>query len=60
MHSLVLLFIIVAAFALVYWGMTKLTLPPNVQTVIIVVMGMIALLFIYQLFAGGGFNLSLR
>jgi hypothetical protein len=57
MNSLVLLFIIIAAFALVYWGMTQLPLPPTIRTVIIVVMGLIALLFIYNMFAGGGFNL---
>jgi heme A synthase len=60
MHALVLLFIIVAAFALVYWGMTSLPLPPVVRTVIIVVMGLIALVIIYNSFAGGGFSLDLR
>ena len=60
MHTLILLFIIVAAFALIYWGMTALPLPPTVRTVIIVIMGLIALVFIYNMFAGGGLNLSLR
>ena len=60
MHTLILLFIIVAAFALIYWGMTSLSLPPTVRTVIIVIMGLIALVFIYNMFAGGGLNLSLR
>lgn len=60
MHTLIVLFIIVAAFALVYWGMTSLPLPPVVRTVIIVVMGLIALAFIYQMFVGGGVGLSLR
>jgi hypothetical protein len=60
MHTLVLLFIIVAAFALVYWGMTSLPLPPTVRTVIIVLMGLVALLFIYNAFIGGGMNFSLR
>jgi hypothetical protein len=60
MHALILLFILVAAFALVYWGMTALPLPPVVRTVIIVVMGLIALVFIYNAFAGGGLNFSLR
>jgi hypothetical protein len=60
MHTLIVLFIIVAAFALVYWGMTAMPLPPVVRTVIIVVMGLIALLFIYNMVAGGGMNFSLR
>jgi heme A synthase len=60
MHAIILLFILVAAFALVYWGMTSLPLPPVVRTVIIVVMGLIALIFIYNAFAGGGLNFSLR
>jgi hypothetical protein len=60
MHAIILLFIIVAAFALVYWGMTALPLPPVVRTVIIVVMGLIALVFIYNLLVGGGINFSLR
>lgn len=60
MHALVLLFLVVAAFALVYWGMTRLPLPPTVQTVIIVLMGLIALAFIYNMFVGGGINFSLR
>jgi heme A synthase len=60
MHALILLFILVAAFALIYWGMTALPLPPVVRTVIIVVMGLIALIFIYNAFAGGGLNFSLR
>lgn len=57
MNSLVLLVIIVAAFALVYWGLTKMTLPPNVMVVITVIMGLIALGFIYNIFVGGsGFH----
>jgi hypothetical protein len=60
MNSLILLFIIIAAFALVYWGMTQMTLPPTIRTVIIVIMGLIALAFIYNMFAGGGLHLGLR
>lgn len=58
LHALILLFIIIAAFALVYWGMTQLTLPPNIKTVIIVIMGLVALIFIYQIFVGGGLSLG--
>jgi heme A synthase len=60
MHALILLFVLVAAFALVYWGMTALPLPPVVRTVIIVVMGLIALAFIYNTFASGGWQFSAR
>lgn len=60
MHALILLFVLVAAFALVYWGMTALPLPPVVRTVIIVVMGLIALVFIYNTFAGGSPSFSFR
>lgn len=60
MHAIILLFVLVAAFALVYWGMTALPLPPVVRTVIIVVMGLIALVFIYNMFVGGGMNFNFR
>jgi hypothetical protein len=56
MHALILFFILIAAFALVYWGLTALPLPPVVRTVIIVVMGLIALVFIYNTFVGGGLS----
>jgi hypothetical protein len=59
-HTLILLFLIIAAFALLYWGMTQLTLPPNVKTVIIVLMGLIALAFIYQTLVGGSLGFGLR
>lgn len=59
-HTLIVVFIIIAAFALLYWGMTQLTLPPTIKTVLIVIMGLIALLFIYNMFAGSGSGLSLR
>jgi hypothetical protein len=59
-HTLIVVFIILAAFALLYWGMTQLTLPPTIKTVLIVILGLIALLFIYNMFAGGAPGLSLR
>jgi hypothetical protein len=59
-HTLIVVFIILAAFALLYWGMTQLTLPPTIKTVLIVILGLIALLFIYNMFAGGSPGLSLR
>jgi heme A synthase len=60
-HSLIGIFIIIAVFALIYWGMTQLPLPPVVRTVIIVIMGLVALLFIYNMFMGGsGLGISVR
>ena len=60
MHTLILLFILVAAFALCILGMMASSLPPTIRTVIIVVMGLIALVFIYNTFAGGGISISTR
>ena len=59
-HTIIVLFIIVALFALVYWGMTQLPLPPTIRTVIIVLMGIVALLFLYQMIGGGGSVPALR
>lgn len=59
-HALILVFIVIAAFALIYWGMTQLTLPPNVKTVLIVLMGLIALAFIYQAMTGGSLGFGFR
>jgi protein-S-isoprenylcysteine O-methyltransferase Ste14 len=59
--TLISLFVILCVFALLYWGMTQLPLPPVIRTVVIVIMGLIALLFIWNMFAGGGgFHLSVR
>jgi cytochrome c biogenesis factor len=55
--TLVWLVCIVAAFALIYWYLTTVALPPAVKNLIIVIMGLIAIAFIYNLFAGsGGFH----
>lgn len=61
--SLIGLFIILCVFAVLYWGMQQLPLPPVVKTVIIVVMALVMLLFIYNMFVGGGnggFHLNFR
>src|SRR5450631_862614 len=52
--SLIGLFIVLCVFAVLYWGMQQLPLPPVVKTVIIVVMALVMLLFLYNMFAGGG------
>lgn len=59
-NTLILLFLIIAAFALLYWGMTQMTLPPNIKTVIIVLMGLIALAFIYRVVVGGSMGFGLH
>lgn len=56
MQTLLVLFIILAAFALLWWGVGQLPLPPVVRTVIIVIMGFVALLFLYNLVVGGTFS----
>jgi hypothetical protein len=59
MNTIILLFFMLAVFALVYWGMTQLPLPPVVRTVVIVLMGLIALYYVWGLL-GHGPTLSLR
>jgi hypothetical protein len=54
MGTLIWLVCTVAAFALIYWYLTTVALPPAVKNLIIVIMGLIAIVFIYNLFAGSG------
>ncbi len=56
--TLIGFFIILCVFALLYWGMTQLPLPPVIKTVIIVIMGLIALFFIWNTFAGGSLHMG--
>lgn len=53
MATIITLFILLAVFALVYWGVNALALPQPVKVVIIVIMGLVALVFIYNMFGGG-------
>lgn len=46
--TVILVFLIIAAYAIVYWGVTRLTLPPNVGTVLVVLLGLVAIAFIYN------------
>lgn len=57
--TLILAIILLAAFALVWWGVSQLTLPQPVKIVILVILGLLALAFIYNSVAGGGVHLSL-
>lgn len=56
--TLILVLIILAAFSLVWWGVNSLTLPQPVKVVVLVILGLIALLFIYNSIGGG--HLALR
>lgn len=58
--TLILALILIAAFALVWWGISQLTLPQPVKVVLLVILGLIALAVIYNTVAGGGLHLSLR
>lgn len=58
--TLILVLILLAAFALVWWGVSTLTIPQPVKTVILVILGLIALAIIYNAVAGGGFGLNLK
>jgi hypothetical protein len=57
--TLILVLILLAAFALVWWGVSSLAIPQPVKTVILVILGLIALAIIYNAVAGGGLHLSL-
>jgi hypothetical protein len=58
--TLILVLILLAAFALVWWGISSLTIPQPVKIVILVILGLIALAIIYNAVAGGGLGLSLK
>lgn len=51
--TMIAVIIILAAFALLWWGINQLTLPPPFKVVILVVLGLIGLAFLYNMFAGG-------
>lgn len=62
MITIIVLLLLVAAFSLVWWGVNRMAVPEPIKTIILVIMGLIALLFIYNLVVGsfGGTHLSLR
>ena len=55
--TLIILFFGLAAFALVWWGISRLTLPEPVKTVVLVLVGLVALWFLYNLFVGHSISL---
>jgi hypothetical protein len=56
--TLILVLVILAAFALVWWGIGRLTLPEPIKTVILVILGLVALAFIYNSVASGTLSLK--
>jgi hypothetical protein len=59
-HTMILILIILAAFSLLWWGINALSLPQPIKVVVLVILGLIALLFIYNMFANGGSVPTLR
>lgn len=55
--TLIILFFGLAAFALVWWGISRLALPEPVKTVVLVMIGLVALWFLYNLFVGHSISL---
>ncbi len=57
--TLIGVIIVIAAFALVYWGLTQVALPQPIKVVLIVVFGLIALAIVYNWVIAGGGHLAL-
>jgi Na+/glutamate symporter len=57
--TLISLFIVLAVASLIWWGISALALPPPVKVVVQVIVGLVCLLFLYQLFVSGA-PVSLR
>ena len=58
--TLILVLILLGAFALVWWGVNRMAVPEPIKTIVLVILGLIALAIIYNAVAGGGFHLGLR
>jgi hypothetical protein len=58
MMTILLIFIVLAGFALIWWGIGRLTIPEPIKTVVLVILGIVALVMIYNFVAGGGINLG--
>lgn len=51
---ILVIFLVLAGMALIWWGVQRLTLPEPIKTVILVVFGLLCLLLIYHFIVGGG------
>jgi len=58
--SLILILILLAAFALVWWAVGRIAIPEPIKTIVLVILGLIVLAFIYNAVSGGGLHLSLK
>jgi hypothetical protein len=58
--TIILVLIILAAFSLVWWGINSMAIPQPVKTVVLVILGLVALAIIYNFVAGGHLGVSLR
>ena len=52
--TIICIFLILAAFALVWWGVNRLSIPEPIKTVVLVTMGLIMLVIIWTWVTGGG------
>ena len=57
--TLIVVLLVLAGFALVWWGINALTLPQPVKVVVLVILGLVMLAIVYQYVVGGG-HLVLR
>jgi Co/Zn/Cd efflux system component len=58
--QLILILLILAAFSLVYWAVQQFALPQPMKVIILVILGLVGLVMIWNFVAGGGVNLHLR
>ena len=52
--TIVLIFIGLAILALVWWGVSRLTIPEPIKTVVLVIFGLVVLAVIWNWVANGG------
>jgi hypothetical protein len=57
--TILLLLILLAAFSLVWWGVNRMAVPEPIKTIVLVILGLLALLFIFNMVSGHS-TLSLR
>jgi hypothetical protein len=58
--TILLLLILLAAFSLIWWGVNRIAVPEPIKTIVLVILGLLALLVIYDLVAGNGLHFNLR
>lgn len=58
--TLILIILILAAFSLLWWAVNALALPQQVKVVVLVILGLLALVVIWNFVQSGSPRLSLR